>query len=39
MRLYDVTWKPGDEIFLGAGKRLKVLGSSLCAGPLKVAAA
>ena len=25
IRLGDVPWKPGDEIFLGAGKRLKVL--------------
>jgi hypothetical protein len=25
MRLGDVTWKPGDEIFLGAEKTLKVL--------------
>ena len=25
MRLGDAPWKPGDEIFLGAGKRLKVL--------------
>ena len=25
MRLGDVSWKPGDEIFLGAGKRLRVL--------------
>lgn len=24
-QLGDVTWKPGDEIFLGAGKRLRVL--------------
>ena len=23
--LGDATWKPGDEIFLGPGKRLKVL--------------
>ena len=25
VRLGDVPWKPGDEIFLGAGKRLRVL--------------